>query len=75
MSGFTPGVILRKTFIRESSPKATEEFDCSPLNSVECDSRSSSWPGSRWNCSGPPSGGASKERSQQAIASRSCRAS
>ena len=49
MSGFTPGVTLRNTFISASSPKATEELDCSPLNSVECASRSSSWPGSRWN--------------------------
>ncbi len=49
MSGLTPGVTLRNTFISASSPKATEELDCSPLNSVECASRSSSWPGSRWN--------------------------
>ena len=74
MSGLVPGVILRNTFISESSPNATEEFDCSPLNRVEWVSRSSSWPGSRWNSSGP-SGGASNERSQQAIASRSCTAS
>ena len=51
MSGFTPGVTLRKTFISESSPKATDELDCSPENSVECASRSSSWPGSRWKSS------------------------
>ena len=35
MSGLMPGVTLRKTFISASSPKATEELDCSPLNSVE----------------------------------------
>ena len=44
MSGLTPGVILRKTFISESSPKATDEFDCSPEKSVEWVSRSRSWP-------------------------------
>ncbi len=42
MSGFTPGVTLRKTFINASSPKATEELDCSPENSVECASGSRS---------------------------------
>ena len=40
--GSRPGVTLRNTFISASSPKATEELDCSPLNSVECASRSSS---------------------------------
>ena len=35
MSGLTPGVTLRKTFISASSPKATEELDCSPEKSVE----------------------------------------
>ena len=35
MSGLTPGVTRRKTFISASSPKATEELLCSPLNSVE----------------------------------------
>src|SRR5438046_3041086 len=52
MSGLTPGVTLRNTFISASSPKATEELDCSPLNSVECASRSSSCPGSRWKRGG-----------------------
>ena len=84
MSGFTPGVILRNTFIRQSSPNATDEFDCSPENSVECVSRSRSWPGSRWkrsplasSCRLPPlsPSAASKDRSQRSIASRSCRAS
>ena len=42
MSGFTPGVTLRNTFISASSPKATEEFDCSPEKSVEWASRSRS---------------------------------
>ena len=42
MSGFTPGVILRNTLSSESSPNATDELDCSPLNRVECASRSSS---------------------------------
>ena len=75
MSGFTPGVILRNTLSSESSPKATDEFDCSPLKSVECASTSSSCPGSRWKVSASPSGGAAKERSQHAIASRSWTAS
>ena len=34
--GCVPGVILRNTFSSESSPNATEELDCSPVNSVEC---------------------------------------
>ena len=52
MSGLLPGVILRNTFSRESSPNLTEESDCSPEYRVECASRSSSWPGSRWKCCG-----------------------
>ena len=42
MSGLRPGVTLRKTFIRLSSPNATEELLCSPLNSDECASVSRS---------------------------------
>ncbi len=33
--GVAPGVILRNTFIRLSSPKATEELLCSPENSAD----------------------------------------
>ena len=80
MSGLTPGVTRRKTFISESSPKATEEFDCSPLNSVEWVVRSISWPSSRWKSSGwrwsyswwPSAANASRH---SAIASRSWTAS
>ncbi len=74
MSGLVPGVILRNTLRIESSPNATEELDCSPLNSVECASRSSSCPGIRSNRRSP-SGLVSKACSQPAIASRSCSAS
>ena len=45
MSGLRPVLTLRNTFISESSPNATEELLCSPENSVECVSRSRSWPG------------------------------
>ena len=44
---------MRKTFISASSPKATDELDCSPEKSVECVSMSRSWPGRRWNISSP----------------------
>ena len=47
--GVAAGVTLRNTFIRLSSPKATEELLCSPENSVDRVSRSSSCPSSRWN--------------------------
>ncbi len=53
MSGLRPGVTRRKTLSRLSSPKATEELLCSPLNSVECTSVSSSCPASRWKVSPP----------------------
>ena len=75
MSGLAPGVTLRNTFISASSPKATEELDCSPENSVECASRSRSWPGSRWKVSSPDCSGASNARCHSAIASRSWSAS
>ena len=78
MSGFTPGVTLRKTFISESSPKATEEFDCSPENSVECAVEVEVVPGQRWKSSSPRevlAGGAANARSHSAIDSRSCSAS
>ena len=85
MSGFTPGVIRRKSFISESSPKATEELLCSPLNRVEWVARSSSCSPVRWKVSpesvtwvpGPPSGGTafSNSSSQTWVASRSCIAS
>ena len=86
-SGLIPGVTLRKTLSRESSPNITEELDCSPLNSVEWASRSSSCPGSRWNTSSPSVVGprsvtgpssvtpAANARSRCAIASRSWTAS
>ena len=35
MSGLIPGVTLRNTLRIASSPKKTEELDCSPENSVE----------------------------------------
>ena len=80
MSGLTPGVTLRNTLSSASSPKASEELDCSPENSVECASVSRSWPGSRWNARSPSVRwsaveASSKARSQPAIASRSCTAS
>src|SRR3954466_4175321 len=65
MSGFTPGVTFRNTFISASSPNATEELDCSPLNSVDVASRSSSWPGSRRNTR-PPSSPAALAAAQAA---------
>ena len=80
MSGLTPGVTLRKTFISASSPKATDELDCSPENSVECASRSSVVAGQP--VEPQPVGSttvrlpaASKARCHSAIASRSWSAS
>ncbi len=79
MSGLTPGVTLRKTFISESSPKATEELDCSPLKRVEWTVRSSSWPSTRWKASRSrvtrPSVTSAKARSHRPIDSRSWTAS
>ena len=85
MSGFTPGVIRRKTFISASSPKASEELLCSPLNSVEWVERSRWCSPVRWKVSpesvtwvpGSPSGetACSNSSSQVWVASRSCRAS
>ena len=83
MSGLTPGVTLRKTFISASSPNATDELDCSPEKSVEWASMSRSWPGSRWNMRSPRTsdGGAgatpcrANAASHSAIAWRSCSAS
>ncbi len=51
MSGLIPGVTLRKTLRIASSPKKTEELDCSPENSVDVASGSRSWPGTRWKFS------------------------
>ena len=59
MSGLRPGVTRRKTLSRLSSPKATEELLCSPLNSVEWTSVSRSWPASRWKVRPPYSGSVS----------------
>ena len=82
MSGLTPGVTLRKTFISASSPNATDELDCSPEKSVEWASMSRSWPGSRWNMRSPRTSTAASvdavranAASHSAIAWRSCRAS
>ena len=81
MSGFTPGVTLRNTFSRESSPKASEELDCSPEKRVEWASVSRSYPGSRWNSRASSVepvetlAARSNARSQPAIASRSWTAS
>ena len=74
MSGLIPGVTLRNTLRIASSPKKTEELDCSPENSVEVASGSRSWPGTRWKVSAPCSSSV-KPRSQAPIATRSCSAS
>ncbi len=65
MSGLRPGVTLRKTLSRLSSPNTTEVLLCSPLKRVECARVSRSWPPTRWNVSPPysrvePSGVAAK---------------
>ena len=82
MSGLTPGVTRRKTFISASSPKATEELLCSPLNSVEwVDEVQVVLAGAvegepRRTVVRPPSGGPSWNSSSQTwVASRSCSAS
>ncbi len=56
MSGFLPGVIRRKILSSASSPKATDELLCSPVNGVDCADGSSGSPGSRWKVSGPSGG-------------------
>ena len=85
MSGLTPGVILRNTFISESSPKATEEFDCSPEKSVEWVVEVELVPAAAGGSARPlsssvrlppvSSAAAANARSHSAIASRSCSAS
>ena len=52
MSGLSPGLILRNTLRSESSPKATEELDCSPHEQrrVRRPGRARD-PASRWNVS------------------------
>ena len=81
MSGFTPGVRRRNTFIRASSPYASEELLCSPLNRVEWVERSRSWVPVRWNvrpgwvAASSPSAAAWNASSHTWVASRSCSAS
>ena len=75
MSGLLPGVILRNTFIRLSSPNASEELLCSPENNVEWVVMSSSCPGRRWNVSRSCACPVSKARSHRIVTSLSCIAS